>query len=277
MKPWLEIGLPKYHNYWSKYLDYDQSFLRECNINPWKKLVLLIPSDITNRLFSVVVPFSVVSIVFYLIHAISAVIRSLCLIADIAVFWENLDSAMLLRYISLLCTECLLLTWYEIWEAYFPTNLIGTPIQQVVMLPFPFWKVTVDELQCHCTDWTLPFPIGYCSLDDNGLVIMTRFWHWMCSIVIDRPPAYIWSVMSPGYFRMHCVIPFAHGPTFCLYRSPAPLFLSCKAWLLNGLGGPAAAWVVAACSRGGVDTSLVSRADPVSRAVVVRCGCLGWI
>ncbi|CAM0944574.1 unnamed protein product [Alopecurus aequalis] len=34
MKPWLEIGLPKYRSYWSKYLDYDQPFLRECNINP---------------------------------------------------------------------------------------------------------------------------------------------------------------------------------------------------------------------------------------------------
>lgn len=34
MKPWLEIGLPKFRSYWSKYLDYDQSFLRECNINP---------------------------------------------------------------------------------------------------------------------------------------------------------------------------------------------------------------------------------------------------
>ncbi|XP_062192339.1 probable galacturonosyltransferase 4 [Phragmites australis] len=34
MKPWLEIGLPKFRGYWSKYLDYDQPFLRECNINP---------------------------------------------------------------------------------------------------------------------------------------------------------------------------------------------------------------------------------------------------
>uniref|UniRef100_A0A0D9X6Q2 Hexosyltransferase n=1 Tax=Leersia perrieri TaxID=77586 RepID=A0A0D9X6Q2_9ORYZ len=34
MKPWLEIGLPKFRNYWSTYLDYDQPFLRECNINP---------------------------------------------------------------------------------------------------------------------------------------------------------------------------------------------------------------------------------------------------
>ncbi|XP_073012367.1 probable galacturonosyltransferase 4 isoform X1 [Typha latifolia] len=34
LKPWLEIGLPKYRNYWSKFVDFDQVFLRECNINP---------------------------------------------------------------------------------------------------------------------------------------------------------------------------------------------------------------------------------------------------
>lgn len=34
MKPWLEIGMPKYRNYWAKYVDYDQVYLRECNINP---------------------------------------------------------------------------------------------------------------------------------------------------------------------------------------------------------------------------------------------------
>jgi alpha-1,4-galacturonosyltransferase len=34
MKPWLEIGLPRYRGYWSKYVDYSQMFLRECNINP---------------------------------------------------------------------------------------------------------------------------------------------------------------------------------------------------------------------------------------------------
>ncbi|KAL5576337.1 hypothetical protein UlMin_018036 [Ulmus minor] len=34
MKPWLEIGIPKYRNYWSKYVDYDHVYLRECNINP---------------------------------------------------------------------------------------------------------------------------------------------------------------------------------------------------------------------------------------------------
>ncbi|XP_062192143.1 probable galacturonosyltransferase 4 [Phragmites australis] len=34
LKPWLEIGLPKYRKYWSKYANFDNVFLRECNINP---------------------------------------------------------------------------------------------------------------------------------------------------------------------------------------------------------------------------------------------------
>ncbi|KAF9679303.1 hypothetical protein SADUNF_Sadunf06G0000900 [Salix dunnii] len=34
MKPWLEIGIPKYRNYWEKYVNYDHVYLRECNINP---------------------------------------------------------------------------------------------------------------------------------------------------------------------------------------------------------------------------------------------------
>ncbi|XP_008782990.2 probable galacturonosyltransferase 4 [Phoenix dactylifera] len=34
MKPWLEIGMLKYRNYWSKYINYDQVFLQDCNINP---------------------------------------------------------------------------------------------------------------------------------------------------------------------------------------------------------------------------------------------------
>ncbi|GAB2302201.1 Probable galacturonosyltransferase 4 [Dionaea muscipula] len=33
MKPWLEIGMQKYRHYWTKYIDYDQAYLRECNIN----------------------------------------------------------------------------------------------------------------------------------------------------------------------------------------------------------------------------------------------------
>ncbi|PON78235.1 Galacturonosyltransferase [Trema orientale] len=34
MKPWLEIGISKYRNYWAKHVDYDHVYLRDCNINP---------------------------------------------------------------------------------------------------------------------------------------------------------------------------------------------------------------------------------------------------
>uniref|UniRef100_A0A2P2LNH0 Hexosyltransferase n=1 Tax=Rhizophora mucronata TaxID=61149 RepID=A0A2P2LNH0_RHIMU len=34
LKPWLEIGIPKYKNYWANYVDYDHMYLRECNISP---------------------------------------------------------------------------------------------------------------------------------------------------------------------------------------------------------------------------------------------------
>ncbi|KAE8656498.1 putative galacturonosyltransferase 3 [Hibiscus syriacus] len=34
LKPWLDIGMPKYKNYWAKYVDYDHIFLRDLNINP---------------------------------------------------------------------------------------------------------------------------------------------------------------------------------------------------------------------------------------------------
>ncbi|CAA3007613.1 probable galacturonosyltransferase 4 isoform X1 [Olea europaea subsp. europaea] len=34
LKPWLEMGIPKFHNYWAKFVDYDQVYLRECNISP---------------------------------------------------------------------------------------------------------------------------------------------------------------------------------------------------------------------------------------------------
>ncbi|WVZ92347.1 hypothetical protein U9M48_038420 [Paspalum notatum var. saurae] len=33
-KPWLEIGLPRYRRFWSKYVNFDHAFLRECNIHP---------------------------------------------------------------------------------------------------------------------------------------------------------------------------------------------------------------------------------------------------
>ncbi|KAJ7967880.1 Hexosyltransferase [Quillaja saponaria] len=34
MKPWLEISIPKYKSYWTKHVDFDHTYMRECNINP---------------------------------------------------------------------------------------------------------------------------------------------------------------------------------------------------------------------------------------------------
>ncbi|KAK2997750.1 hypothetical protein RJ639_026229 [Escallonia herrerae] len=34
LKPWLEIGIAKFRGYWAKYVDSDQVYLRECNVNP---------------------------------------------------------------------------------------------------------------------------------------------------------------------------------------------------------------------------------------------------
>lgn len=34
LKPWLEIGIPKFRNYWARFVDYDHQYLRECNIAP---------------------------------------------------------------------------------------------------------------------------------------------------------------------------------------------------------------------------------------------------
>ncbi|XP_063940387.1 probable galacturonosyltransferase 4 [Daucus carota subsp. sativus] len=34
LKPWLEIGIPKFKTYWTKYINYDQLYLRECNLSP---------------------------------------------------------------------------------------------------------------------------------------------------------------------------------------------------------------------------------------------------
>ncbi|KAF3789024.1 putative galacturonosyltransferase 6 [Nymphaea thermarum] len=33
MKPWLDIGIPKFKGYWSKFLNYDQPYLQQCNIH----------------------------------------------------------------------------------------------------------------------------------------------------------------------------------------------------------------------------------------------------
>ncbi|GLT47266.1 hypothetical protein SLA2020_209740 [Shorea laevis] len=34
LKPWLEISIQKFRNYWENFVDYDNVYLRECNINP---------------------------------------------------------------------------------------------------------------------------------------------------------------------------------------------------------------------------------------------------
>ncbi|EPS65589.1 hypothetical protein M569_09187 [Genlisea aurea] len=34
LKPWLEVSIPKFRNYWNKYVDYEHVYLRECNISP---------------------------------------------------------------------------------------------------------------------------------------------------------------------------------------------------------------------------------------------------
>ncbi|XP_077222851.1 galacturonosyltransferase 7 [Tasmannia lanceolata] len=34
MKPWLEIGIPKYKGYWKKFLKRDDPFMDDCNVNP---------------------------------------------------------------------------------------------------------------------------------------------------------------------------------------------------------------------------------------------------
>uniref|UniRef100_A0A1D1Z9W4 Hexosyltransferase n=1 Tax=Anthurium amnicola TaxID=1678845 RepID=A0A1D1Z9W4_9ARAE len=33
MKPWLEIGIPKYRGYWTKFVKYDHPFLQQCNVH----------------------------------------------------------------------------------------------------------------------------------------------------------------------------------------------------------------------------------------------------
>ncbi|KAL8267986.1 hypothetical protein R6Q59_001784 [Mikania micrantha] len=34
LKPWLEIGIPKFRSYWNRYADYDQVYMRDCNMSP---------------------------------------------------------------------------------------------------------------------------------------------------------------------------------------------------------------------------------------------------
>ncbi|XP_071707581.1 probable galacturonosyltransferase 4 [Rutidosis leptorrhynchoides] len=34
LKPWLEIGIPKFRGYWNRFVDYDQTYMRDCNMSP---------------------------------------------------------------------------------------------------------------------------------------------------------------------------------------------------------------------------------------------------
>lgn len=33
MKPWLELGIPKYKGFWRKFMNPENSFLSDCNVN----------------------------------------------------------------------------------------------------------------------------------------------------------------------------------------------------------------------------------------------------
>ncbi|KAJ9562927.1 hypothetical protein OSB04_008087 [Centaurea solstitialis] len=34
LKPWLEIGIPKFRGYWSRFVDYEHAYMRDCNMSP---------------------------------------------------------------------------------------------------------------------------------------------------------------------------------------------------------------------------------------------------
>ncbi|XP_024987565.1 probable galacturonosyltransferase 4 isoform X1 [Cynara cardunculus var. scolymus] len=34
LKPWLEIGIPKFRGYWNRFVDYEQAYMRDCNMSP---------------------------------------------------------------------------------------------------------------------------------------------------------------------------------------------------------------------------------------------------
>lgn len=34
MKPWLDLGIPRYKWHWKKYLTQDEQFMEECKVNP---------------------------------------------------------------------------------------------------------------------------------------------------------------------------------------------------------------------------------------------------
>jgi alpha-1,4-galacturonosyltransferase len=34
MKPWLDMGIPEYKDYWRRYVTYTERFMDECNVHP---------------------------------------------------------------------------------------------------------------------------------------------------------------------------------------------------------------------------------------------------
>lgn len=39
MKPWLDLGIPKYKSYWKKFLNKEDQLLSECNVNSQQVMV----------------------------------------------------------------------------------------------------------------------------------------------------------------------------------------------------------------------------------------------
>ncbi|KAI4975185.1 hypothetical protein ZWY2020_048792 [Hordeum vulgare] len=52
LKPWLEVGLPKYRNYWSKHVNFDQAFIRECHIHPSSNKISFGLSSLASSVWS---------------------------------------------------------------------------------------------------------------------------------------------------------------------------------------------------------------------------------
>lgn len=48
MKPWLEMAMTKYRPYWTKYIDYDHPYLRQCNFIKWNWLWIIASTGLSN-------------------------------------------------------------------------------------------------------------------------------------------------------------------------------------------------------------------------------------
>lgn len=41
MKPWLDLAMNQYRDFWTKYVDYDQEFVQQCNFGLWEGVTLI--------------------------------------------------------------------------------------------------------------------------------------------------------------------------------------------------------------------------------------------